>query len=111
MERLGKDHADELCAADEKKIRFNRFGISGFEVCKSERILESVDRSFHEDTVLVEVVPMLRIARDTGTGSEILIRVCIGAFTIGRVRTGLIAGANACVAALFGFRANPFETP
>ena len=71
MDCFGKDHADELRAACKEKISFDGFGISGFEVCKSERILEDIDRSFHKDAVLVEIVPMLCVSRNTGAGSEI----------------------------------------
>ena len=53
MDGFRKDNADELSAAGKEKIGFDRLGVSGFEICKAERILESINRSFNKNPVLV----------------------------------------------------------
>ena len=94
MDRFCEDDADELCATGKIEIRFNGSGISCFKVVKTEGILEDIDGSFNQHSVFVKVIPMFCISGDTGTVSEILFGICVNAFTIRRIGTGIFTGAN-----------------
>ena len=95
-----EDNADELRAAGKIEIRFDRFGISCFEICKTEGILEDIDGSFNKHSVFVEVIPMICVSGNARTVSEILLGIGVNAFTIRRIRTGILTNTNPGVAFL-----------
>ena len=87
MDSFRKDDAYELCAAREEKIGLDRFCISGFQISQSKGILEYIDRSFHQHSVFVELIPMFCISRDPRALSEILFGVGINASAVRGIGT------------------------
>ena len=76
---------------------------------EAKRILEDIDRSFNENSVFVEVIPMFGISGDTGTVSEILIGIGVNASAVRGIGAGIFTSANPSAALWNGFRANPLK--
>ena len=67
---------------------------------EAKGILEDIDRSFDENPVFVEVIPMFGISGDTGTVSEILIGISVNAFAVRGSGTGIFPSTNPTVSLL-----------
>ena len=104
---FGEDNANELSTTGEKQISLDGFSISGFQVVKSERLFEDVNGSFNENAVLVEIIPVFGVSRNTRAITKALIGIGIHAFSVRGIGTGRITGADSCVAFLNRFRADP----
>lgn len=110
MNGFGENNANELSTACKQQIRLDRFNISCFQIVQSERIFEDVDGSFNEDAVLVKVIPMFGVSRNTRTITKTLVGIGIYALSVRGIGTGRITGADSCIAFLNRFRANPLTT-
>ena len=94
MNRFCEDNANKLGTAGEQQISLDGFGVSGFQVVQSERLFENVNSSFNENAVLVEIIPVLGVSRDSRTITKALIGIGIHAFSVRGIGTGRITGTD-----------------
>lgn len=63
-------------------ISFNRRGVLCAKCIETKAILKQKNCSLNIHSVIVEIIPMLGISRNTGIHSEISVRICICTFSV-----------------------------
>ena len=77
IDSISKDNTDKLSTTGKEQFSFNGYGIMSSEIIKPESIFKNVNGSFNQNSVFVEIIPMLGISRNTQERSEIFVRICI----------------------------------
>ena len=81
---MSKKDTDELHYTGKVNVSFYRDSVMRFSAVESKSIFKQIDRSFNGDSMLVKIIPKFSISRNAGIESEILIRISVNAFAVGR---------------------------